>query len=180
MDEKRAQFDAEVLPHLDAAYRFAKWLSRSASDAEDVVQEAILRAFRGFGSHRGGDAKAWLLAIVRNCHLTAAARQHRRAQVPLPDEHDANDGHVLVAADDPESESIRDDQALALERLLSALPDEYREVLVLREIEDMAYREIAAVTSVPIGTVMSRLARARAALKTQWLREEEGDIHVMR
>jgi RNA polymerase sigma factor (sigma-70 family) len=179
MDEKRARFDAEILPHLDAAYRFAKWLSRSPSDAEDVVQEAVLRAFRGFEGRRGGDAKAWLLTIVRNCHLTAVMQQRRRAQVPLPEEHDTHDGHVMVATDDPEAASLEADQAMILERLLSTLSDDYREVLVLREIEDMGYRDIAAVTNLPIGTVMSRLARARAALKASWQREAKGDVHVM-
>ena len=86
MDEKRARFEAQVLPHLDAAYRFARWLSYAPGDADDVVQEAILRAFRAFDTLRGSDVKAWLLAIVRNCHSTALKRQQRRAFVPLPEE----------------------------------------------------------------------------------------------
>ena len=178
MDEQRARFDAQVLPHLDAAYRFARWLTRSSSDAEDIAQEAVLRAFRGFDGLRGADAKAWLLAIVRNCHLTAVAQQRRRAHVPLPEE---GEGETLVsAAPGPESVSMRRDDARTLERLMAQLPEEHREVLVLREIEELGYRDIAAVTQVPIGTVMSRLARARAALKARWLHQEEGEPHAVR
>ena len=170
-----------MLPHLDAAYRFARWLSRSPGDADDVVQEAILRAFRGFDALRGSDVKAWLLAIVRNCHSTAKKQQQRRAFVPLPEEHDAQDGYAMIATTpDPESASIIRDQKRTLDRLLSELPEAHREALVLREIEDMDYREIAAITNVPIGTVMSRLARARAALKARWLKDVEGEAREMR
>jgi RNA polymerase sigma factor (sigma-70 family) len=181
VDDKRVRFEAEVLPHLDAAYRFARWLTSSSSDADDIVQEAVLRAFRGFEALRGSDVKAWLLAIVRNCHLTALDQRRRRAYQPLPDEHDAQDGHRLVATTpDPESDSIRRDEGRMLDRLMSALPSDQREVLVLREIEDMGYREIAQMTQVPIGTVMSRLARARAALKTRWLKEVGGEAREVR
>jgi RNA polymerase sigma factor (sigma-70 family) len=181
MDDKRGRFEAEVLPHLNAAYRFARWLAHSPGDADDLVQEAILRAFRGFDALRGSDVKAWLLAIVRNCHSTALKQQQRRGFVPLPEEHDARDGYAMIATTpDPESASIRRDDERTLERLMSALPEEHREVLVLREIEDMDYREIAAVTNIPIGTVMSRLARARAALKARWLKEAEGERRGVR
>jgi RNA polymerase sigma-70 factor (ECF subfamily) len=181
MDEKRARFEAEVLPHLDAAYRFARWLSRSLDDADDVVQEAMLRAFRGFDSLRGSDAKAWLLAIVRNCHSTTLKQQQRRAFESLPDDQDAEDGYVMIATTpDPESASIRRDDERTLDRLMSALSEEHREVLVLREIEDMDYRKISTITNVPIGTVMSRLARARAALKARWLLEVKGEPHAVR
>lgn len=181
MDDKRARFDAQVLPHLDAAYRFARWLTRSPADADDVVQEAILRAFRAFEGLRGSDVKAWLLTIVRNCHATMIAQQQRRGYVEMPEEHDARDGHAVISsAPDPETESIRRDDERTFERLMSTLPDEHREVLVLREIEDMGYREIAEVTKVPIGTVMSRLARARAALKARWLQEYEEEPRAVR
>ena len=181
MDDKRGRFEAEVLPHLNAAYRFARWLAHSPGDADDLVQEAILRAFRGFDALRGSDVKAWLLAIVRNCHSTALKQQQRRGFVPLPEEHDARDGHAMIASTpDPESVSIHRDDERTLERLMSALPQEHREVLVLREIEDMDYREIATVTNIPIGTVMSRLARARAALKARWLKEAEGERRGVR
>ncbi len=181
MDDRRRRFEVLVLPHLDAAYRFARWLARSPGDADDVVQEAILRAFRGFDAVRGADTKAWLLTIVRNCHLTAVTQQRRRAFVPLPEAHDTRDGSAMIATTpDPESSSIRRDEERTLDRLMSALPEEQREILVLRELEEMDYRGIAAIINVPIGTVMSRLARARAALKAQWLREAEGESRAVR
>jgi len=168
MDEKRDRFEAEVLPHLDAAYRFARWLSASPSDAEDIVQDAVLRAFRGFDALRCADAKPWLLAIVRNCHATTIRRQ--RATVALPEEDDARDGHAMIATTpDPESASIRSDHERLLDRVMSTMPEVHREILILREVEELDYREIATVLNVPIGTVMSRLARARAALKTRYL-----------
>jgi RNA polymerase sigma factor (sigma-70 family) len=181
MDERRGRFEAQVLPHLDAAYRFARWLSRSPADADDIVQEAILRAFRAFETLRGSDAKAWLLAIVRNCHSTALKQQQRRGFVPLPEETDTQDGYAMVSSGpDPENASISRDEQRTLDRLISGLPEEHREVLLLREVEDMDYREIAATTGVPIGTVMSRLARARAALKARWLQQVEGEPHAVR
>jgi RNA polymerase sigma factor (sigma-70 family) len=181
MDDRRRRFEALVLPHLDAAYRLARWLSRSPGDADDIVQEGILRAFRGFDALRGSDVKAWLLTIVRNCHLTAVNQQQRRALVPLPEEHDLQDGPAMIATTpDPESTAIRRDEERTFDRLMSALPQEHREVLVLREIEELDYREIAAVTNVPLGTVMSRLARARAALKARWLHENAGEPHAVR
>jgi RNA polymerase sigma-70 factor, ECF subfamily len=170
-----------VLPHLDAAYRFARWLCRSSADADDIVQEAFLRAFRGFDSLRGGDVKAWLLTIVRNCHSTAMQQQQRRATVPLAGDHEeALRSTPDEASPDPESESAADEERRTLGRLIDALPEEHREVLLLREMEDMSYREIATVTQVPIGTVMSRLARARAALRSNWLKEAAGEPHAVR
>jgi RNA polymerase sigma-70 factor (ECF subfamily) len=181
MDDRRRRFELQVLPHLDAAYRFARWLAHSPTDADDIVQDAILRAFRGYDALRGSDVKAWLLTIVRNCHLTALKQRQRRNFVPLLEEHDVEDSPAMIAATpSPESTSIRRDEERTLDRLLSSLPEEQREILVLREVEEMGYREIAAVINVPIGTVMSRLARARAALKAQWLRESAGALHAVR
>ncbi len=178
MDDKRARFEVQVLPHLDAAYRYARWLARSPEGADDVVQEATLRAYRSFGDLRGTDGKAWLLTIVRNCHLTAWKQRLRRKSVPLPEEEE---GSAMVAeTPDPETEAIHRDNQRTLKRLLDGLPEEHREVLVLREIEDLDYREIAAVTELPIGTVMSRLARARAALRTRWLHENRGESSGVR
>jgi len=180
MDDRRRRFELEVLPHLDAAYRFARWLARSSDDVDDIVQEAILRAYRGFDALRGPDVKVWLLTIVRNCHSTARKQQQRRALVTLPEEYDALDGQALIAtAPDPESASIRRDEERTLERLIAGLPDDYRDILILREIEDMGYREIATIIKVPIGTVMSRLARARAVLRKHWLGQAEGDSGAM-
>jgi len=176
-EARRARFDAQVLPHLDAAYRFARWLARSPADADDLVQEAMLRAFRGFDGLRGGDVKAWLFAIVRNCHLTGITQRDRRSLVPLPEE---GDPQLVCPAPGPESASMRRDEQRSLARLLADLPPEHREVLILREIEELDYREIAAVTEVPIGTVMSRLARARTALKARWSMKSEEERDALR
>jgi RNA polymerase sigma factor (sigma-70 family) len=180
MDDKRGRFEAQVLPHLDAAYRYARWLARSSHNADDVLQEATLRAYRSFEDLRGADGKAWLLTIVRNCHLSAAKQQQRRRSVPLPEEDEDHDGAMIAETPDPETEAIHRDNQRVLHRLLAALPEEHREVLVLREVEDLNYREIAAITNLPIGTVMSRLARARAALRTRWLHESRGESNGMR
>jgi RNA polymerase sigma-70 factor (ECF subfamily) len=181
MDDKRSRFAAQVLPHLDAAYRLARWLARSPGDADDVVQEAYLRAFRSFDTLRSQDARAWLLAIVRNCYLSALAERRRRAAEPLTEEHEMHAGvGAGPAAEDPEGASIERDERRTLTRLIAALPDEHREVLLLRELEDMSYREIATVTAVPIGTVMSRLARARAALRESWLEQSRGEPRAVR
>jgi RNA polymerase sigma factor (sigma-70 family) len=181
MDDKRSRFEAQVLPHLDAAHRFARWLCRSPGDADDIVQEAFLRAFRAFDSLRGTEVKAWLLAIVRNCHATAMQQQQRRATVPLPDESELRERAAgLPAAPDPEAHSMAQQTRSGLVALLARLPSEQREVLLLREVEELSYREIATLMELPIGTVMSRLARARAALKTLGLQEAQGEPRAVR
>jgi RNA polymerase sigma-70 factor (ECF subfamily) len=159
MDERRRRFEQLVLPHLDAAFNLARWLSRSTGEAEDTVQEAMLRAFRSFDGFRGGDARPWLLAIVRNCHYTAM--QKNKPTAPLSEDH-------VAPEPDPEAAALSSDRARKLKAAMAGLPGEFRETLVLREMEEMSYREIAAVTGVPIGTVMSRLARARALLRERW------------
>jgi RNA polymerase sigma-70 factor, ECF subfamily len=186
MDHKRARFEAQVMPHLDAAYRFARWLSGSTpADADDVAQEALLRAYRAFDTLRGGDVKAWLLTIVRNCHATARRQAQQRGFVPLPEEGAAQPEAAIAEPFmaqplDPERASIERDEQRTLEQLIAALAKEHREVLLLREMEEMSYREIAAVTALPIGTVMSRLARARAALKSKWLEQAQREPHAVR
>jgi RNA polymerase sigma-70 factor (ECF subfamily) len=175
MNDKRRRFEAQALPHLDAAYNLARWLARPPIDADDIVQEAILRAYRGFDGFRGGDAKPWLLAIVRNCFLTAVGQARQRMNVPLPEDGEADHAAALTdEAPDPELVTIRADQGRKLDRIIAVLPQEFREVLVLREMEDLSYRDIAQATGAPIGTVMSRLARARALLKEKWLKDVEG------
>jgi RNA polymerase sigma factor (sigma-70 family) len=172
MDEQRRRFEQLVLPHLGAAYNLARWLA--AQDAEDVAQDAMLRAFRAFDGFRGGDAKAWLLTIVRNCHYTAVGR--RRKTVPLPEE---GENDIASDAPDPERSTIDADRARKLNQAIASLPDEFRETLVLREMEDMSYRDIAQVVGAPIGTVMSRLARARALLRQTWLASGQEAPHAM-
>lgn len=165
MDARRLRFEAEALPHLDAAYNLARWLSRSPVDADDIVQEAMLRAWRAFDGFRGGDIKPWLLAIVRNCWRNAGADSKRRAHTALPD----NDNVLVSESADPERQAAQAIESRRLDEIIALLPDEYREVLILREMDDMSYRDIAEVTGVPIGTVMSRLARARAMLREKWM-----------
>ena len=169
MNDRRHRFEAEALPHMDAAYNLARWLSRSATDAEDIVQDAMLRAFRSYDGFKGGDAKPWLLAIVRNCWRTATADKRRRANEPLPEEHETP---LTAQGPDPEGAALRASENRALDLAIASLPGEFREVLILREMEDMSYREIADITGTPMGTVMSRLARARAMLRERWLAEE--------
>lgn len=188
MEEKRKRFEATMIPHMDAAYSLARWLTRNDSEADDVVQDAFLRAYRAFDGFRGGDARPWLFAIVRNCHRTRWARSRHGAEVPLAEEHmgegedDIATASLLVAeGDDPEMALLRSDTAAALTTLLGGLPVEYREVLVLREFEDLSYRDIAAVIGAPIGTVMSRLARGRALMRDRWLAlHEEKASHGVR
>jgi RNA polymerase sigma-70 factor (ECF subfamily) len=159
---KLATFEEAVLPHLDAAYNLARWLTRSDTDAEDVVQEAYLRAFKFFGGFHGADGRSWLLAIVRNTSYTWM--QHNRSpelSVPLDDEL-----HELESKDlNPETLLVQRADTLMVRQALEELPVEFREVLVLRELEEMSYRDIANVTDLPLGTVMSRLARGRKRLQ---------------
>ncbi|KAA5608190.1 sigma-70 family RNA polymerase sigma factor [Rhodovastum atsumiense] len=163
-------FEALVLPHFDAAYNLGRWLMQDAALAEDVVQEAMLRAFAHFASYRGGDARAWLLRIVRNVAYTALAARRRGATTSLdagagPDgDGEAPALQVPDPADDPETRLARREALAGLDRALAALPVELRECLVLRELEELSYRQVAQVTGVPVGTVMSRLWRARRAL----------------
>ena len=152
-----AEFARLALPHLDAAYALARWLVRDRVAAEDVVQEAMLRALSYFASFRGGDARAWLLRIVRNA---AYDRLARRREEPLGPGHDA----LPDPAADPEAEFAAGEDRARLHAALATLPVELRECLVLRELEEMSYRDIARITEVPVGTVMSRLFRARQLL----------------
>lgn len=159
------------MPHLDAASNLARWLARDRDLADDVVQDVMLRAYRAFDRIRGEDAKPWLLQIVRNCYRTAIAQRKRRAHVPLPDEDDGST--VTAEGPDPEASAVNASESRKLEAAISALPEEFRETLVLREMEELSYREIADAVGVPIGTVMSRLARARAMLREKW-RDADG------
>ena len=180
MHDRRRRFEAQALPHLDAAYSLARWLSRSASEADDIVQDAFLRAYRSFDDLRGANVRAWLLAIVRNCCWTAASQRARWVTGAAGDEWDDVAGESSPAAEDPLQASIRAQEARSLAAAIAALRPEFREVLLLREMEDLSYREIATVTGAPIGTVMSRLARARAALKIRWHEQTGGPADGLR
>jgi RNA polymerase sigma-70 factor (ECF subfamily) len=155
-------FEEVMLTHLDAAYNLARWLVRDPNLAEDVVQEAVLRSINYFASFRGEDGRAWFMRIVRNTAYTMLATRQRTGRV------EAQNFEALLNMpdpdDSPEVKLSRQDDAVKLERALSALPIELRECLVLKELEELSYKEIAEITGVPIGTVMSRLWRARRAL----------------
>ena len=154
-------FEEAVLPHLDAAYNLARWLTRNEDDAQDVVQDAYLRALRFFDGFRGSDARAWLLTIVRNTCYTWLKRKRARE---VSSEFSENMYSKESDAPDPETVQLIKAQTQLVSEAIEKLPLEFREVMVLRELEELSYKEIAAVTGVPIGTVMSRLARARKRL----------------
>ena len=167
---KTERFKALALPHLDDVYTLARYLARNASDADDAVQECYLRAFRHFDTFRGGPIKPWLLAILRNvCNASYAGglrlvftAEMETQSLPLWREE----------GDTPEQAVLRRHDSETMRRLIAGLPAEFREVIVLREINDLSYRDIATVIESPIGTVMSRLARARAMLRERWTLEQ--------
>ncbi|HTS20878.1 MAG TPA: sigma-70 family RNA polymerase sigma factor [Casimicrobiaceae bacterium] len=158
-----SRFEQMVLPQLDAGYNLARWLTRNANDAEDVVQDACERALKYFAAFRGTDAKAWFLTIVRHACYDWLKR-NRPAEI-VPGDGQALEEMVDPSAPTPEQIVARNASTAALTEAIAALPLGYREVLILRELEELPYREIARVADIPIGTVMSRLARARALLQ---------------
>ena len=156
-------FEETVLPHLDAAFNYARWLTRNDADAEDVVQDACVRAIRFFSSLRDDDARAWLFTIVRNAWYSRVSRKANVAEgTRLNDGQDERPDNAL----DPEERLLQQHTIALVRASLEQLPVDFREVIVLREIEGLSYREIAEIAGVPVGTVMSRLARARERLQT--------------
>ena len=166
-------FEELVLPHLDAGYNLARWLARDTHDAEDVVQDACIRALKYVRSVHGNDARAWFLTIVRNAFYDWLGRN--RPVELVHEDDDAIAARIDPASADPEHEALRRAKLHALSDAIAALPLQYREVVVLRELEDMSYKEIARVADIPIGTVMSRLARARALLQRSPVLQELGN-----
>jgi RNA polymerase sigma factor (sigma-70 family) len=170
-DSKRARFEREMLPHLDAAYNLARWILRGSEDAQDVTQEAFLRAFKYFDGFHGGNAKAWLLSIVRNGCYSWIKSRPKTESMSEDDEGRLNPEHerALEAAGhgmpSPEAHAIEKADRKLLQEGLQELPTDYREILILREIEELSYKEISEIAKIPIGTVMSRLSRARALLQ---------------
>jgi len=164
-DEDRRRFERLAMPHLDAAYNLARWLTRNDHDAQDVVQEALMRALRYIGGFRGESARPWLLQIVRHtCY--SWLRENRPAERTLLDtDDDAMLDTPAPAADEPHAIAARNADRAQINLAIAALPIAFREVLVLRELEDLAYGDIARIADIPIGTVMSRLARARALMR---------------
>ena len=169
--DPQAQFEQIVMPHLDAAYNLARWLAGNDHDAEDIAQEASLRAFRFLGGFRGGNSRSWLLTIVRNTAYTWLKQNRPQAIVSVGDDD-------LLEIEDPtasanHSSALHNADKDVLRAALEDLPVEFREVLILRELEGLSYKEIADVADAPIGTVMSRLARARKQLQEYLSRKGE-------
>lgn len=161
-------FEGELLPHLQAAFGLARWLVRSDADAEDLVQDAYLRAWKGFAGFRGKDPKAWLLTIVRNaCYTWLKSRRAENLTTPFDEEIHGPHGlnGQWDSQEDPHARLALDRDRQAIRRAVEALPVEFREVLVLREWQGFSYREISEIADIPIGTVMSRLVRARERLQ---------------
>ena len=175
----RQRFQEVVLVHLDAAYNLARWLTRNDHDADDAVQDACLRAFRSFDGFRGDSGRPWLLAIVRNsCY--DFLRKSRGARMEETYEEDVHGGEGAASSTsgpfgDPEARLVQADLRRRIDAALDRLPVNFREVVVLRDIEDLSYREIAEIAAVPIGTVMSRLARGRKLMLTHLSQPSEGD-----
>ncbi len=169
-------FEAAMLPHLDAAHNLARWLVRDPSTAEDVVQDAYERAYRYFAAFRGGSGRTWLLQIVRNTAYSTLTAQRRRMEVSLSSgmrtaDEDGVDMDIPDSSPGPEASLARRQDLAALDDTLNALPVAWRECLILREVEGLSYKEMARIMDVPIGTVMSRLSRARQALEHGQARE---------
>jgi RNA polymerase sigma factor (sigma-70 family) len=159
--EERERFEQALLPHLDAAYNLARWLTHDDHDAEDLVQAASLRALKSFSGFHGANARAWLLTIVRNACYTWLEQKRARGPATAFDEEIHG---VESDAMDPEKRLLREEAQQSVRRAVEGLPVELREVVVLRELEGLSYKEIAAIAGIPLGTVMSRLARARERL----------------
>jgi RNA polymerase sigma factor (sigma-70 family) len=173
--EKARRFRDAALPYLDDAYTLARYLLRDPTDAEDAVQECYLRALKHFDGYRGPAMKPWLFAILRN---VCRAEYARRANLPTDTIEDIAENAEQTplwheAQETPETELLRGSDATTIRRIISALAEPFREIFVLREIHNLSYREIADVAAVPVGTVMSRLARARAMLRSAWMAEQE-------
>jgi RNA polymerase sigma-70 factor, ECF subfamily len=179
-DPARAQrFRDATLPHLDAVYTFARYLLRNPSDAEDAVQECYLRALRHFDTLRSSDVKPWLFAILRNVCRVEYGRRSRVLLYDVNAEPDKPESLTPMWQEEqstPETEMVRKLDSETIQGMVAALPDAFREVIVLREIDDLSYREIAEIASVPVGTVMSRLARARAMLRAAWVKAENKKV----
>jgi RNA polymerase sigma factor (sigma-70 family) len=176
LDIRTKQFESVVLPHLDAAYNLARWLLKDDDSARDAVQDAYLRAFRFFDHLRGEEARPWLLAIVRNtCYSLLGTRRQLGEQVEFDEERDSEFAEASGESgrDDPETQLFRKIERARIDAAIERLPTVYREAIVLRELEELAYEEIAQATNVPIGTVMSRLSRARAMLRARLAKPDE-------
>lgn len=178
-DDRNASFEAQAMPHLDAAYQLARWLTRDDHDAEDLVQSAYLRAFKAWDGFRGGDVRAWLLTIVRNTfYSTLRDEKHERAHVGFDEALHSQDNDEAQSSyashHDPAHLAAIRATGADVNRALESLAPAFREVLVLKELDDLSYKQIGEIAGIPIGTVMSRLARARKQLLAYFMHEQKG------
>src|SRR6185436_20115943 len=174
-------FERQMLPHLDAAYNLARWLMRNDEDAEDAVQDAFLRAYQAFASHQGGSEKAWLMTIVRNVCLTRLKRRVQSGKVVMLDEAmgevEGTSADIVPASlnSRPDAELLAKIERARVQAALKKLPQNLREIVILKEFEDLSYQEISEIVGIPVGTVMSRLSRAREQLKALLVENENGE-----
>jgi RNA polymerase sigma factor (sigma-70 family) len=171
-----AEFKQNIIPHLGAAYNLARRLSRDADAAQDIVQEALIRAYRRFAGYRGENARAWMLRIVRNCSYDWLMSRRRKSQLEVNSQDSGHTEELIVNASSdqctPEAVLVREAERQTVHFVLDTMPLPLREILVWRELEERSYRQIAEIAALPIGTVMSRLARARTAFRDAWQREK--------
>jgi RNA polymerase sigma-70 factor (ECF subfamily) len=173
VDVKTAEFEKTIVPHLSAAYNLARWLTHDAGQAEDLVQEAFLKAFRFFDGFQGGDGRAWIMAIVRNTCFTWLQKNKVKASRDVFDERLHSEQQLTVDAE----ESLIEEVALkTLRGCIEVLPAEYREAVVMRELQEFSYKQISEITCVPVGTVMSRLSRGRKRLEECVTRKAGGKV----
>lgn len=180
-DAEASRFKALALPYIDEAYTLARYLLRNDTEAEDAVQDCYLRALQYFDGYRGGDVKPWLFAILRNVCRATYTRSKGLVYASDDEQYTGPPGGQVAPlwsdeGDSPERTLLRRHDTETMQRLIMSLPEPFREVIVLREINDLSYSEIATVIAAPIGTVMSRLARARRVLRDAWIATEDGDI----
>ena len=179
--ETLQRFQAMVVPHLDSAYNFARFLCRDPDAASDIVQDAFLRAYRSFDGYRGGDARAWMFAIIRNCHRAwqNEGRQKARREISMTAEGEDEADHpayrIASDTDTPEAAIMRQGESARVRGVIAGLSEPMREVLILREFEDFSYRQISEILDIPVGTVMSRLARARTEFSEAWRALEQNE-----
>jgi RNA polymerase sigma factor (sigma-70 family) len=181
-DDTLAAFEQTIVPHLDAAYKLARLLSKDADAAQDIVQEAFLRAYRGFAGYRGENARAWISRIVRNCYYRWLMSRRRKSRLEVYSNDCGYSEELIlnISSDEctPEAMLVREEERQTVRFILDKMPAALREILMLRNFEELSYRQISEIKALPIGTVMSRLARARKAFADAWQRETKKECQI--
>jgi RNA polymerase sigma factor (sigma-70 family) len=181
-DDTLAGLEQTIVPHLDAAYKLARLLSKDADAAQDIVQEAFLRAYRGFAGYRGENARAWISRIVRNCYYRWLMSRRRKSRLEVYSNDCGYSEELIlnISSDEctPEAMLVREEERQTVRFILDKMPAALREILMLRNFEELSYRQISEIKALPIGTVMSRLARARKAFADAWQRETKKECQI--